>query len=234
MSLQVTDKLLIQRGYQGYQATAGNLKATLAAPGLAQLSSSVTSTSEVLAATPKAAKLAYDRGSQGVNAAAAAQATADAALPKAGGTMSGKITFASGQTFPGTITSLPNASTSTAGIVKLTDSVSSGSTTTAATPASVELAYNKAAAALPKSGGTMTGTITFAQDQAYPGVLKMIPAASSSTAGLVKLNDSTASTATDEAATANAVRLTYDKANQALNNTKNALELPLSNLPSLP
>ena len=50
-------------------------------------------------------------------------------------------------------------STSTAGIVSLTDSTSSTSTTTAATPNSVKSAYDLANAALPKAGGTMSGAI---------------------------------------------------------------------------
>lgn len=52
------------------------------------------------------------------------------------------------------------ASTSVAGIVQLESSTSSTSTTTAATPASVKSAYDLANAALPKSGGTMTGAIS--------------------------------------------------------------------------
>lgn len=59
------------------------------------------------------------------------------------------------------------ATTSNAGAVQLTDSYTSTSTTTAATPASVkeafdlaDLAGTVATAALPKAGGTMTGNIT--------------------------------------------------------------------------
>ena len=55
---------------------------------------------------------------------------------------------------------VPNGSTSVAGILQLTDSTSSTSTTTAATPNSVKSAYDLANAALPKSGGTVTGNIT--------------------------------------------------------------------------
>ena len=68
--------------------------ASTTAPGIVQLSNSVGVTSSVLAATPTAVKTAYD-------AAAAAQVTATAALPKTGGTMTGVITFAPAQTFPG-------------------------------------------------------------------------------------------------------------------------------------
>jgi phage-related tail fiber protein len=60
-----------------------------------------------------------------------------------------------------------NASTSKKGHVQLTDSVSSTSTTTAATPNSVKQAYDKANAALPKTGGTMTGILTSQSNTSY-------------------------------------------------------------------
>jgi hypothetical protein len=44
-------------------------------------------------------------------------------------------------------------------VLQLTNSVSSTSTSTAATPDSVKVAYDLAANALPKSGGTMTGNL---------------------------------------------------------------------------
>lgn len=59
--------------------------------------------------------------------------------------------------------------TSVVGVVQLTDSTSSTSTSTAATPNSVKTAYDLANAALPKSGGTMTGAITFAAGQTISG-----------------------------------------------------------------
>lgn len=66
--------------------------------GIVQLTDSVISSSTTTAATANSAKAAYDRGSQGVTAAAAAQSTADAALPKAGGvTMTGTFVAALGQ-----------------------------------------------------------------------------------------------------------------------------------------
>jgi len=60
-----------------------------------------------------------------------------------------------------------NASTSKKGHVQLTDSVSSTSTTTAATPNSVKQAYDKANAALPKTGGEMTGILTAQSNTSY-------------------------------------------------------------------
>ena len=61
----------------------GNVRsATTSVTGIVQLSDSTATTSSVLAATPTAVKSAYD--------------LADAALPKAGGTMTGKVTTGAG------------------------------------------------------------------------------------------------------------------------------------------
>jgi hypothetical protein len=53
--------------------------------------------------------------------------------------------------------------------VTLSDSTSSTSSTTAASSAAVKAVQDVAAAALPKVGGTMTGAITFAIGQTFPG-----------------------------------------------------------------
>jgi hypothetical protein len=79
-------------------------------PGIVQLSDNASLTSSILAATPTAVKTAYD-------AAVAAQTTANAALPKAGGTMTGVITFSPAQTFPGV--SFPIATTNSLGVVSV-------------------------------------------------------------------------------------------------------------------
>jgi hypothetical protein len=55
---------------------------------------------------------------------------------------------------------LQAATTSNAGAVQLTDSISSTSTTTAATPNSVKTSYDLANAAMPKAGGAFTGDVT--------------------------------------------------------------------------
>jgi hypothetical protein len=125
---------------------AGQPTATTSAPNIVQLTDSTSSTSITTAATPASVKVATD-------AADAAQTTANNALPKAGGTMTGNITFAAGQ---------PTATTASPNIVQLTDSTSSTSTTTAATPNSVKSSYDLANAALPASGGTLTGDVTLA------------------------------------------------------------------------
>ena len=99
-------------------------------------------------------------------AAAAAQSTANAALPKAGGTMTGAIAF--------DLLAQQKATTSTYGITQLTNSTTSTDTGTAATAASAKAAADlanaaqstantantTANAALPKAGGAMTGDIT--------------------------------------------------------------------------
>lgn len=58
-------------------------------------------------------------------------------------------------------TKIQQGTTSFRGALQLTDSTSSTSTTTAATPNSVKASYDLANAALPKSGGTVTGATTF-------------------------------------------------------------------------
>ena len=81
-------------------------------------------------------------------AAAAAQATADAALPKAGGTMTGKIVL------DGAPTSDLHAASK-----KYVDDNAGGSGADATARAAAAQAQATADAALPKAGGTMTGKI---------------------------------------------------------------------------
>ena len=78
--------------------------------GVVQLLSSVSSVSQSYAATPYAVKLAYD-------AAVTAQTTANAALSRAGGTMTGNIVFAPTQTFPSS--SVADATTTSKGVVQI-------------------------------------------------------------------------------------------------------------------
>jgi hypothetical protein len=59
---------------------------------------------------------------------------------------------------------LPSATTSLAGTVVLSDSTSDSSTSKAATANAVRSAYNHADAALPKSGGTITGVLELWRD----------------------------------------------------------------------
>lgn len=99
----------------------------------------------------------------------------------------------------GYITSVPNGTTSTKGIVQLSDSVSSTSTSLAATANAVRSAYNH-----------------------YPS------SASTSTAGIVQLSDSVSSTSTSLAATANAVRSAYNHGGvTSVNNKTGAVSLTI-------
>jgi hypothetical protein len=150
------------------------------------ISSSVTSTSTTTVANSAAVKVAKDAADTASTSAAAAQSTANAALPKAGGTMTGLITFDGAQTFPGSVTtvsgtspisvtagttptvSVSAATTGASGVVQLSDSTSSTSSSTAATSAAVkavqdfaQVVSTTANAAMPKAGGTFTGSVIF-------------------------------------------------------------------------
>jgi len=90
----------------------------------------------------------------------------------------GGVTSVSGSapiTITGTLTApivgVNAATTSTSGVVTLSDSVSSTSITEAATPNSVKQAYDLAVGALPLVGGAMSGPIAFTVGQTFPGVL---------------------------------------------------------------
>ena len=91
-------------------ATLAAKVASTTASGIVQLSNSVATNDSTKAATQTAVKLAYDT-------AVAASLTATNALPLAGGTMTGIITFAPGQTFPGV--SFPKATTASLGVVQI-------------------------------------------------------------------------------------------------------------------
>lgn len=80
-------------------------------------------------------------------------------LPLAGGTLTGGLTFAAGQA---------TATVSSPNIVQLTNSTSSASTTTAATPNSVKSAFDLANAALPKAGGSLTGVVDLSVTHTSP------------------------------------------------------------------
>lgn len=128
-------------------AGGGNLSAdltltindgTTSQKGAVQLTDSTSSTSTTTAATPNSVKTAYDLA----NAAAPQTRTISTTSPlTGGGNLSADRTFA-----------INDASTSAKGAVQLTDSVSSTSTTTAATPAAVKLAYDLAASAVTPTG----------------------------------------------------------------------------------
>jgi len=129
----------------------------------------------------------------------------------------------------GEVVTIPDATTSVKGIVKLNSAVNQTDQTTAATPLAVKQAYDLAtnantgattantlaSAALPKSGGTMTGDITFNSTQTIP--TSGLPTATTAQSGIVQLNNSVNSTSTTRAATSKAVKDAYDLAQTAVN-----------------
>jgi len=76
-------------------------------------------------------------------------------------------------------------SLTTSGFVQLSDSYLLPDSTRAATPTAVKAVYDLANAALPKSGGVMTGPITFAPGQSYTGIV--FPIATTLSTGVVKV-----------------------------------------------
>ena len=72
-------------------------------------------------------------------------------------TVTAPLSVATGTTTPAL--SISTGTTSAVGVLQLTDGVASSSTTTAATPNGVKTAYDLAALAMPKAGGTFTGQV---------------------------------------------------------------------------
>lgn len=145
----------------------------------------VTDTANVTAAgalmDSEVTNLAEVKSFSSADYATAAQGTAaDAALPKAGGTMTGAITFATGQTFDGRDVSADGTKldgiesgadvTDTANVTAAGALMDSEITNLAQVKAFDSSDYATAAqgttadAALPKAGGTMTGSIRLDQD----------------------------------------------------------------------
>ncbi len=116
---------------------------------------------KLLAADPTADRLIYLPNADGTLVLSGAIVNADIA---AGAAISGSKIVA--------------GTTSVVGVVQLTDSTSSTSTSTAATPNAVKSAFDLANAALSRTGGTMTGAITFAAGQTISGYAALATAQS--------------------------------------------------------
>jgi hypothetical protein len=111
-----------------------------------------------------------------------------------------------------------SASTTTAGIVQLSDSTSTTSSTLAATPTAVKSAYDTAASKV-ASVSAGSARVTIGGTSTAPTV--DVAAASTTVAGIAQLSDSTSTTSSTLAATPTAVKSAYDLANTA-NTTANA------------
>ena len=111
---------------------------------------------------------------------------------------------------------LPTASTSQAGIVQLSSSTSSTSTSLAATASAVKEAYDLANSKANSSHGNHVPATTSANNLKFlrcDNSWATIQSASTSQSGVVQLSSSTSSTSTTLAATASAVKAAYDKGN---------------------
>ncbi|MBS4445125.1 hypothetical protein F3187_26340, partial [Escherichia coli] len=192
--------------------------ATTTRKGIVQLSSATNSTSETLAATPKAVKAAYDlaagkapvshthpwsqitgvpaasltaKGTVQLSSATDSQSETEAATPKAV-----KIAYDLAR---GKYTA-QDATTTRKGIVQLSSATNSTSETLAATPKAVKAAYDLAAGKAPVSHTHPWSQITG------------VPAASLTAKGTVQLSSATNSTSETLAATPKAVKAAYDLA----------------------
>ncbi|HHU9068928.1 TPA: tail fiber protein [Escherichia coli] len=193
--------------------------ASLTAKGFTQLSSATNSTSETLAATPKAVKVAYDladgkytaqdattarKGLVQLSSATSSTSETQAATPKA---VKAAYDLAAGKapvshTHPWSqITDVPAASLTVKGTVQLSSATNSTSETQAATPKAVKAAYDLAAGKAPVSHTHPWNQITD------------VPAASLTVKGTVQLSSATNSTSETQAATPKAVKAVYDLAN---------------------
>nr|CAA44048.1 Sc/SvM1 [Escherichia coli] len=181
--------------------------ASLTAKGITQLSSATNSTSEVLAATPKAVKAAYDlangkytaqdattaqKGIVQLSSATNSTSEVLAATPKA---VKAAYDLANGKY------TAQDATTTQKGIVQLSSDTNSTSETLAATPKAVKAAYDLAAGKAPSSHTHPWNQIT------------VVPTASLTAKGITQLSSATNSTSEVLAATPKAVKAAYDLAN---------------------
>ncbi|EMV4071206.1 tail fiber protein [Escherichia coli] len=182
--------------------------ASLTAKGFTQLSNATNSTSETLAATPKAVKAAYDlangkytaqdattarKGIVQLSSAISSASETLAATPKA---VKAAYDLANGKY------TAQDATTARKGLVQLSSATNSDSETLAATPKAVKTAYDLA-----------NGKYT-AQD------------ATTARKGLVQLSSATNSDSETLAATPKAVKSANDNAEKRLQKDKNGADIP--------
>ncbi|WP_416730314.1 pyocin knob domain-containing protein [Fictibacillus sp. JL2B1089] len=116
------------------------------------------------------------------------------------------------------VAQLPDGTTAAKGIVQLSSATNSNSASLAATPLAVKTAYDLANGkySKPSNGIPKVDLDTGVQNSLNKAdsALQNVPSASTIAAGIVQLNDATNSTSTSQAATPNAVKKAYDKAEE--------------------
>ncbi|EPC8599724.1 tail fiber protein [Escherichia coli] len=226
--------------------------ASLTAKGFTQLSSATNSTSETLAATPKAVKAAYDlangkytaqdattarKGLVQLSSAANSTSETLAATPKA---VKAAYDLANGKY------TAQDATTARKGLVQLSSATNSDSETLAATPKAVKTAYDLANgkytaqdATTARKGLVQLSSATNSDSETLAATPKAVKVAydlangkytaqdaSTARKGLVQLSSATNSDSETLAATPKAVKSAYDNAEKRLQKDQNGADIP--------
>ncbi|WP_089624946.1 tail fiber protein [Escherichia coli] len=226
--------------------------ASLTAKGFTQLSSATNSTSETLAATPKAVKAAYDlangkytaqdattarKGLVQLSSATNSDSETLAATPKA---VKAAYDLANGKY------TAQDATTARKGLVQLSSATNSDSETLAATPKAVKAAYDLANgkytaqdATTARKGLVQLSSATNSDSETLAATPKAVKAAydlangkytaqdaTTARKGLVQLSSVTNSDSETLAATPKAVKSAYDNAEKRLQKDQNGADIP--------
>ncbi|ENY0865367.1 TPA: phage tail protein [Escherichia coli] len=226
--------------------------ASLTAKGFTQLSSATNSTSETLAATPKAVKAAYDlangkytaqdattarKGLVQLSSATNSDSETLAATPKA---VKAAYDLANGKY------TAQDATTARKGLVQLSSATNSDSETLAATPKAVKAAYDLANgkytaqdATTARKGLVQLSSATNSDSETLAATPKAVKTAydlangkytaqdaTTARKGLVQLSSATNSDSETLAATPKAVKSAYDNAEKRLQKDQNGADIP--------
>ncbi|EPV1187533.1 tail fiber protein [Escherichia coli] len=226
--------------------------ASLTAKGFTQLSNATNSTSETLAATPKAVKAAYDlangkytaqdattarKGLVQLSSATNSTSETLAATPKA---VKAAYDLANGKY------TAQDATTARKGLVQLSSATNSDSETLAATPKAVKVAYDLANgkytaqdATTARKGLVQLSSATNSDSETLAATPKAVKTAydlangkytaqdaTTARKGLVQLSSATNSDSETLAATPKAVRSAYDNAEKRLQKDQNGADIP--------
>ncbi|WP_251886547.1 tail fiber protein [Escherichia coli] len=226
--------------------------ASLTAKGFVQLSSATNSTSETLAATPKAVKAAYDLA----NGKYTAQ---DATIARKGLVQLSSATNSTSETLAATPKAVKaaydlangkytaqDATTARKGLVQLSSATNSTSEALAATPKAVKAAYDLANgkytaqdATTARKGLVQLSSVTNSDSETLAATPKAVKAAynlangkytaqdaTTARKGLVQLSSVTNSDSETLAATSKAVKSAYDNAEKRLQKDQNGADIP--------